>query len=318
MKKELMSRESLDKMLAVELLAYPAEHETNDNRPNSLGRAIALYSLVLHENENAEGGAYALRAAEHLASATAPRQAPAFDAICLWNYAVLTASIALARQTPTVWSLLSDDTKARLDFMMEMYAYLESFATSDDNSYHTGPGLAGNYHKNWNPNYRLANVPVMIYVTHYFGDGDMELGAERVNALLHGFNEAKYDCVIARLDALGWHRAKAIWTTPARMHEDGTYGTDARQVLLYGGETYSLDYTHSYVKKDVGTGLGVTNGGKDYTYYTFPLTNAPAIVEHLLKYNYSGGAVRSDHHYDVDKDGVAERVAWIVDGCGAR
>jgi len=27
----------------------------------------------------------------------------------------------------------------------------------------------------------------------------------------------------------------------------------------------------------------------------------------------SGGEVKSDHHYDVDKDGIAERVAWISD-----
>ena len=308
-----MSPEALEKMLAEELVAYPAEHETNDNRLNSLGRALALYSLVLYEHENAEAGDYAKRAAEHLTSATAAGQAPAFDAICLWTYAALTASIALAKATPTVWAVVPADTKARLDFMMEMFAYLESFATSDENTYKTGPGLSGNYHKGWNPNYRLANAPVMIYAAHYFGDGDMTLGAKRVNDLLHGFNEAKYDEVIARLDELGWHRAKAIWTTPARMHEDGTYGTDARHVLLYGGETYSLDYTHSYVTKDAGNGLGVTGGGKDYAYHGHELTDSAEIVYDLLRYNYSGGAVKSDHHFDVDRDGVAERIAWIVD-----
>ena len=313
MKKEIMNQESLEKMLAEELLAYPAEHKDNDNRPNSLGRALALYSIVLHEHENGEGGAYAARAVEHFASATASGQAPAFDAICLWNYAVLTASIALAKQTPTIWSTVSEELRSKLDFMMEMYAYLESFATSDENTYKTGPGLAGNYHKGWNPNYRLANAPVMLYAAHYFGDGDMTLGAKRVNDLLHGFDEKKYDEVIARLDSLGWHRAKAVWTTPARVHEDGTCGTDARQVLLYGGETYSLDYTHSYVTKDVGNGLGVTGGGKDYAYHGHLLTEGDRIVEDLLTYNYSGGAVRSDHHFDVDRDGVAERIAWIVD-----
>ena len=312
MKKKIMLDECLEKMLAEDLLAYPAEHDTNDNRSNSLGRALALYSLVLYEHENAEGGKYAARAAEHFASATAAGQAPAFDAICLWNYCVLTASIALAKSTPSVWSVVPEETKAKLDFMMELYAYLESFATADANIYSTGPGLSGNYHKGWNPNYRLANAPVMLFAAHYFGDGDMTLGAKRVNDLLHGFNESKYDEVIARLDALGWHRAKAVWTTPARMHADGTYGTDAKTVLLYGGETYALDYTHTYVKKDVGNGLGVTCGGKDYAYHGFLLTEAEMIVKDLLAYNYEGGEVKSDHHYDVDGDGVAERIAWIV------
>ncbi len=313
MKKEIMSENDLQNMLAEELLLYPAEYQINDNRLNTLDRALALYSLVLYEHENETGGDCAARAVLHLASATKAGQAPAFDATCLWNYAVLSASIALAKQTPTVWSLLSTELVSKLDFMMELYAYLESFATSDENVYRTGPGLSGNYHKGWNPNFRLANVPVMLFVTHYFGDGDMTLGAKRVNDLLHGFNEAKYDEVISGLDALGWHRAKAVWTTPARVHEDGTCGTDARHVLLYGGETYSLDYTHTHVMKDGGNGAGVTGGGKDYAYHGHTLTEADKIIEDLLAYNYSGGEVKSDHHHDVDHDGVAERIAWIVD-----
>ena len=312
-KKELMSPEHLEKMLEEPLLVYPAEHHINDNRLSTLDRTLALYSLVLYEHECGEGGAFAARAAEHLASATTAGQAPSFDATCHWNYAVLSASIALARQTPTIWSLISSELAEKLDFAMELFAYLESFATSDENIYRTGPGLKGNYHKGWNPNFRLANAPVMLYAAHYFGLGDMTLGAKRVNDMLHGFDEAKYDEVIARLDAYGWHRAKATWTTPARVHEDGTSGTDARHVLLYGGETYSLDYTHTRVMKDGGNGAGVTCGGKDYAYHEHTLTEADKIIEDLLTYNYSGGEVRSDHHHDVDHDGVEERIAWIVD-----
>ena len=300
-------------MLSSELLRFGTDPVTNDNRPNTLGRSLALFSLVLHERETGDGIAIP-RIKDHFASVTASDNAPCFDAICLWSYCPFSASIALARTTPSVWESLDAEIKESLAFIMEMYAYLESFATSDDNTYHTGPGLSGNYHKGWNPNYRLANVPAIVFSACFFGDGDMKKGAEAVNKMLTSFDEAAYDRVIAKLESYGWQRAKSIWTTPARMHEDGTYGTDAKHVLLYGGPTYSLDYTHTYVKKDVGDGLGVTNGGKDYLYHGAPLSDAKSIIEDLLEFNYSGGEVKSDHHFDVNKDGVAEKVAWILDG----
>ena len=66
--------------------------------------------------------------------------------------------------------------------MMKAFAMLESFATSDFNNYSTGPSMGGNYYKDWNPNYRLANIPVMVYATYFFGVGDIELGAQTVNS----------------------------------------------------------------------------------------------------------------------------------------
>jgi hypothetical protein len=152
----------------------------------------------------------------------------------------------------------------------------------------------------------------MIFATHYFGDGDMARGAEAVNSLLRAFDEQTYDRVIGSFERYSWHRAYDIWTTPARVHEDGTRGNDARTMLLYGGRTYALNYKHEFVTKEAGDGLGVTNGGQDYLYHGAPLCEPQRIIEDLLYYNYSGGEVKSDHHYDVDKDGVAERVAWIV------
>ena len=308
-----LSKEHLDKLLGMELLTYRADAKrANDNANNSFGRATTLFLLIMEERTKGDG-ALVDKIAEHFRSATAPEQAPSFDAICLWNDCPYSASIALAKATPHLWNAFDEELRARLTFTMEMYAYLESFATSDYNSYSTGPGLTGNYHKGWNPNYRLANVPVILFATHFFGDGDMKVGAARVNELLHGYNEEKYDEMVGRLKAYGWDRALNVWCAPAMQHEDGTFGTDAKTVTLYGGETYALDYTHSYVKKEVGTGLGVTNGGNDYLYHEHPLYEAGAIVEDLLRFNYSGGAVKSDHHYDVDRDGEAELVAWILD-----
>lgn len=312
MKKLTLSESPLKQMLETELLCFSPDNKSNDNNPNTFERATALFLLVLHENQSGDSKAVE-RIKMHFSSATDEKRAPSFDAICLWSYCTFSASIALARVTPSIWDDLSDELKEKLSFVMEMYAYLESFATSDHNSYRTGPGLMGNFHKNWNPNYRLANVPAILFSAYFFGAGDIEKGAATVNDMLHSFDEQKYDAIIAKLDKYGWNRAKGIWTTPARMHSDGTYGTDARHILLYGGTTYTSKYAHTEVIKESGDGLGVTNGGNDYFYYGFPLSCPKGIIEHLLNYNYSGGAVKSDHHYDVDKDGVAEKVAWIAD-----
>ena len=306
-----ISEKNIKEMLETPLMSFTSDRTLNDNRANSLEKALALFSLVLSENESPAEDIRE-RMIAHLESVTSAEVAPSFEAICLWCYCPLTASIALAKATPTVWEALGDDTRERLDFIMECFVYLESLATSDYNDYNTGPGLAGNYNKKWNPNYRLANVPVMIFATHYFGDGDMARGAETVNGLIHSFDESAYERVISTFEAYGWHRAYDIWTTPARVHEDGTSGRDARTMLLYGGRTYALNYKHEFVTKEAGDGLGVTNGGQDYLYHGARLCEPQRIIEDLLCYNYSGGEVKSEHCYDVDKDGVAERVAWIV------
>ena len=313
MDKLYLSQEHLDTMLQTNLLTYLADPKrSNDNANSSFSRAGALFLLVLEESTKGDG-ALIPRIKEHYESSTAPKQAPSFDAVCLWNYCPYSASIALAKATPHIWNSFDKELQDRLTFTMEMYAYLESFATSDYNSYSTGPGLMGNYHKNWNPNYRLANVPVMLFVTHFFGEGDMKLGESRVNAMLKAFDEEKYDATVAKLTEYDWERALQVWCAPAMQAADGTFGTDAKTVVVHGGPTYALDYTHTYVKQDVGNGLGVTNGGNDYLYHEKSLSEAGAIVEDLLYFNYSGGAVKSDHHFDVDKDGEAELVAWILD-----
>ena len=168
-----LSKEHLDELLGIELLTYRTDPKRGSDHANSsFSRASTLFLLIMEERMKGDG-ALLDKITEHFRSATAPEQAPSFDAICLWNYCPYSASIALAKATPYIWNSFDEELRERLTFTMEMYAYLESFATSDYNSYSTGPGLTGNYHKGWNPNYRLANVPVILFVTHIFGDGDM-------------------------------------------------------------------------------------------------------------------------------------------------
>ncbi len=312
MKKMFLSDEHLEKMLETEPLYFGTEPDINDNRPSTFSRALAFFMLVLHERETDDGRALK-KIREQLAFVTSEGRAPNFDAICLWCYCPLSAAVALSRVTPKIWDSLDGDVKERLSFMMEMYLYLESFATADCNEYHTGPALGGNYYKNWNPNYRLANVPAMVFAACFFGEGDMKKGEKCVNAMLHAFDSAKYDEIIKKMEVYGWERAKTAWTTPGRIHEDGSVGASAREILVFGGPTYSLDYTHSYVTKDAGTGLGVSCGGNDYLYNGYPLSRSDGIIEHLLNFNYSGGEVKSEHRFDLDEDGIEERIAWILD-----
>ncbi len=310
--KNIIPEEQLNAMLQIPLLRYGEFPDKNDNGGDTFQRATALYLLTLHEHETGDSRCIS-HIREHLDSVTVEGNAPCFDAICLWSYCPLSASIALARLTPSVWNSLSDKTKERLSFIMRMFAYLGSFATSDYNNYSTGPGLFGNYHKSWNPNYRLANVTPIIFATCFFGCGNAEAGSRVVNDMLHSFDEAEYKRVIDTLEHFGWNRAKEIWTTPGRFHEDGSRGSSAKDVLVHGGRTYSLDFTHSYVTKDAGDGLGVANGGNDYLYKGLSLSESDKIIENLISYNYSGGEVKSDHHYDINGDGVLERIAWIRD-----
>lgn len=307
------------------LLTYPSANDKKDNSGSTAHYALALTVLLIEENQNPKGEEVAARIVEHFLSFTSPDQAPNFDASCNWSYAPHTGAIAIAKTTPTVWNQIPDDIKLRLDTMMKAFAMLESFATSDYNDYQTGPGMLGNYRKTWNPNYRLANIPVMVYATHYFGDGDMEAGAEIVNSFLKGFDEAAYEEMIGNFLQYGWNRAYYIWTSEGVRSTDGrTQGKSAKELLISGGQAVGDDTSTASDKKvKLGTGVGVGNGGKDYLYNGYSLSEADGIIRSLLVHNYATGditkskpqkstfnAVKSDHWYIVD--GKYQRVAWIL------
>ena len=312
-----------------DLLVYPSDTALKDNAAKTLEKALALTCLLIEENQNPKSGAVAKRIAEHLTAVAQEGRAPAFDARCFWSYAPHAGSIAMAKMTPSVWKLISADVKARLDTMMRAFAILESFATSDYNNYSTGPGMFGNYNKSWNPNYRLANVPVIVYATHYFGNGDMALGAEYVNAFLKGFDEDAYESIVNTFQKYGWHRAFQIWTTEALMTTDGTniQGKSAKDLLLHGGQAVGKALpVASEVKVALGKGVGVPNNGQDYIYNGYGLNESDGIIRSLLMHNYGTNdltksnpkkstflEVKSDHWYDIKKNGTKERIAWIVD-----
>ena len=311
------------------LLIYPSSTTARDN--NTTNTALALSILMMEEAVNPVGGAVANRIVEHLTAMVQKDQAPSFDACCFWNYNPHTATIAMAKATPSVWDKVPADIKLRLDTMMKAFAILESFATSDYNSYGTGPSMLGNYGKDWNPNYRLANVPVMLYVTHYFGNGDMDEGAATVNSFLKGFDEDAYSEMINTFQKYGWRRAFLCWTSEGRVCDEvgskyyGMTGNDAKTLLISGGMAVCDDTpTATTIWVYGGTGAGAGNGGKDYLYKGYALNEPDGIVRSLVMHNYGSGdltksnphksnflQVKSDHWYDTNSDGVKELVAWI-------
>lgn len=331
---ELIGAEYLKHAFDRHLMAYGDKSHNDDNYGSTLHTATMLYTLVWHEHENPQGSAMAKRIVDHFTNVTSPDKAPSFDACCYWNYNPMTAAVALARTTPSIWNKIPIDIQMRLQTMMLAFTYLESFATSDYNNYQTGPGMGGNFHKDWNPNYRLANVPVMVYATYFFGAGDIELGAETVNNNLKAFNEDAYTRIINTFQKNGWRRAVLRWTSEGRTSTDGrnVVGLSAKELMINGGQAVGEDTSiESDLKVPLGSGVGVANKDhtgqpRDYLYKTFALSEPEKILQHLLCFNYGGTTlpngtylassftpVVSGHWYDKDGDGIKELVAFIVD-----
>ncbi len=209
--------------------------------------------------------------------------APSFDLSCNWPYCNISAAIALAHKTPKVWGRLTEQEKKKYDFVMECFAYVGALGTNDCNEYRTGPGLKGNFGKGWNPNYRLANIPPMVFVGAYFG------GAAAVDKLLLAFD---YDKTVAKMQEYGFCRAYRTWTAPVAV-VDGVPTRSQKDFMENGGEAF-INNTDARLHYEPGVTGGKGEGvRRPYTYRGYTLDESGAIIESLLAHNYAGGAVRS-------------------------
>ena len=291
-----------------------APYESTFKTYTDANSMVALYMLMLQEYTTPqEHGILAERVVLSLEGLVKENSGLTFDCSTNWNYPITAMNIAMAKMTPTVWDRLSYSTRERLDTMMEGLAYVCSFGTSDYNKYYTGPGLGGNYHKSYNPNYRFGNLPMITFITYYFGNGNLTQGADRVNGMIKSFDQAKYDEMVAKFHSYGWKQAARVWTTEGIVAPDGTFSTDkASTLLIFGGSVMALS-TDGKTIIARGNGAGVNNGGCDYVYtgyqqIPFTLYEAEEILRDVILYNYSGGTVKSEHYYD------GKRVGWILDG----
>ncbi len=297
----------------VPFVRFPMQIGIGDSDDDAMERALSLFTLICEERKNPQEY-LARRIVDNLMGQCAPNHAPNFDVCCIWVYALLTINLALAKSTPSIWDRIPEDARHRFDVIMRAFAYHCSYATSDDNDFCTGTRMGGNYNKSWNPNYRLANVQNILYVCHYFGNGDMKLGADRVNEMIRTFDESEYERMLGEFKALGFERAYECWTHDGVILEDGTRSNDARTLLVHGGAAFGQNTYNRAIISPCGSGAGVSNGGKDYTYHGFTLYEPEKIISDLLRFALSGGKVKSDHWFDVSRTGNVERIAWIVDG----
>ena len=297
---------------------YPEQHGYHD-----LGRSDMVYALIYQEYTHPEpSGAIAARVAGHFSNYLRGKS-PYLDCSTNWAMPVAAANFAMAKQTPSIWSRLGENLCQKIDTFMEALTYLQSFACSDQNEFRTGPGMNGNFYKNWNANYAFGNIPTMVYVTYYFGDGDIELGAERVNTMLKAFDESVYERMIAAFKKYEWTAAYDTWTTKGPVAADGTCGPDAKTLLCHGGNAYGKDTYKPEIIVGLGSGKGVNNGGLDFTYSNpnptrgeyknIPLTRPEDILRSMVDYNYAW-ITKTDHHYDFNDGAGPKKVAWILDG----
>ncbi len=266
------------------LLGYSTDSSEFGSGIISAANSMIYMMLELRHNYNS---IFCQRVVEHLKNMVDSEKdaAPKFDLSHNWPYCPLTAAIALARHTPEVWDKLSLVEQEKFDFIMQCFAYVQALGTNDCNKYNTGPGLQGNFGKGWNPNYRLANIPPMMFVSVYFG------GAVKVDELLLNFD---FDATIERFKKYGFNRAYRCWTTPVAI-VDGVPTRTQKDFMENGGDAFinTVNERMHYVPGTPGgTGEGVR---RRYTYQGATLDEYGKIVESLVRHNYAGGKVVSTY-----------------------
>ena len=292
--------EQLLACLAHDLMAY--EEGKTDNVCNVFPASMCILYMAAEVRNNPDSEIFCARVVEHLKNFVNPEKnaAPYFDVTCNWPYAPLTAAITLCHETPAIWNALDALEQEKYDFIMECFAYVQALGTNDPNDYCTGPGLCGNFGKLWNPNYRLANTPPMVFCGRYFG------GAKKVDEMLLAFD---YDKTVARFDKYEFHRAKKVWTRPVAVI-DGVPTRTQKDFMEDGGEAFintTNERLHYTPGCSGGKGVGVRH---KYTWQGFTLDQYDEILRDLFLFNFKGGPCISS--YGEFPDGKPK--AYIADG----
>lgn len=174
-----------------------------------------------------------------------------------WTHHAIAQAFVLIKNTPEVWSKLTDEEKSRMDWIMKAMAVAGHFGYDDQNDYHTSLHTDDNSYKGWNPNHRLYLL-VVIAAAAYFGP-------DQLNEIYKTFS---YDDYMKKFDEYGFTNIKATWTC-----------FDWKPILENGG-TYTSPKKHTAM----GTGTGVKH---DFTYMKSPLTDLPGMFCSITQYNYN-------------------------------
>lgn len=189
---------------------------------------------------------------------------PAMKVGPIWGNPMAASAIAVAKATPTVWAELTSEECEKADFLMRAFAVTCSWATSDQNNFLTGPCLAGNYSKHWNPNHISPSVIPILMAVSYFGS------AEKVNDFLTHFS---FDEEMETCQRFAFTNILRTWSAAGKMlfEEGGKCYLQNRAELTPAGEGKGVRYP--------------------YQYKGMPLSETDALFRELLRQNTRGGRV---------------------------
>ncbi len=237
----------------------------------------ALFALLLEEKTRGHDPDVHARILRHLRSLAEGGSEPCMDARKNWSYPAFSASLALARATPSVWGALTDEEKSRLDLLMKCLLVITSFISNDGNNYKTGIGLEGDTNKMWNPNIQMSLVSPILFCASYFG------GADAADAIL---TSGEYDEIMQELAGKGFCNILSVWRTEGfRDGEEMRPG--ARELLSFPRE--------AFVRDRFGNVYSARGGLGAFRPYTFSGKRAgdAEIARLLLDRCYSGGRIVS-------------------------
>lgn len=242
---------------------------------NATVASAFYYSLLvehMHPGTQSSDGTYLKdKALSSIRNLIAGGNEPFASVGCYWTHPIITASMVMAKNTPTVWNELTNSEKERIDWLMRAMAIAGNWGFNDLNDYKTGFNLTGNFRKTWNPNYRNAYLSVVISSAQYFG-------ADALDEIFVNFD---YDTYIEKLTELGYTNILSTWTVAGKdLMENG-----GSCVLVGNGgdDRYAAG-------DDGGSGAGVKI---PFTYSGYTLRELEHIFANLMCYTYSEKVVSS-------------------------
>ncbi len=242
------------------------------NAPMERAKAVFYLALVAHHDPETRTSGNTLVRERLVAQlrnfSTGGREPNANGSLSGWTHGSIACAITLAKRTPAVWSILTDEEIDRLDWIMRALAIAGHFSFDDDNHYLTGLGYEGNFNKNSNPNYREGYMGVIIAASLYFGPGEL-------NEIFLDFD---YDTYLAKFTEYGFTNILARWD-----HDN------LGSILMDGGPL-------SFGGKGLGNGAGVRNL---FTYRGVGLDDPFGLFKKLADYMYGSDDTASAAVYPV-------------------
>lgn len=225
-----------------------------------------------------------------------------------WGHAILAATFALAKNTDVVYSKLSDDTKARMDWLMKALAITGNWGYNDANDYKTGIDLLGNFDKNWNPNFTNTYLSVVISASMYFGAEELDkiFTSFSYDTYMARFKEYGFTNIYDKWSSIGYDKAKDLMENGGDAAGAGT-GKGVKLKFSYNGHGASeliylfnslCERTYAWaVSNDYGT-----PGGADYA-YILSGKDSPFLGQMGMMREFAAadsGGIRSDLVYCYD------------------